>query len=720
MTSRAAVLVAVAFVAAICPVAAVATEHGATLAGVIRDIDDLSIEDLLKVPITAAARHEQEIALAPSSATVITADEIEAGGYETIAQVLRGLAGFYTTDDLSYTYIGVRGFSPPGDYNMRILVLLDGHPLNDIIWSSAAVGTDGPIDLSLVDRIEVARGPGSALYGTNAILAVVQIITKPATRRSVPEAFAETGSHDRVGGGIRWSGPLGRTSDLQLSISGMNRHGQPFRFPEFESTPSHGTTNRDGDRNERAYGTFRAGDFRLTGLHSSRTKHLPTGAWETIFDDEATRVMDMREYLELAYSHAPSPQTDLSIRAFLDHYSSQGVWPYDASIDSTLGAEGRLVSRDESDVVWGGAELRAGWRPSTPHRLTCGGEFHADRGSVHNLWEDLAAGHDLITLDMHERTRFFSIYGQEEYVPVRRLSLTLGLHYDHYENWGGTWTPRAALVAGPIADTHLKLLFGRGFRTPSLGESYYEDGTTQIANPDLDPERITSLEAVLERVWASALWTRVSAYRNEMTDLISLMEREDGLVEYRNAGEVEVHGLEFDVRSVLRKGLTIEANSSRHDAHDEKTGERSLNSPRWTANLAITASLLDHDAVLGIGGRYVGDRLGANGETARSYVAADANFTWQTPFPDLVAVLKVENLTNRSFSDPAGDGERLGVIPQYGRTWRLVIRFQPGRSSSAEEDPAERVPADQDGLRREHARTGSAPLARLCEEAPSR
>jgi outer membrane receptor for ferrienterochelin and colicins len=715
MPPRAWALMAVGFMVAVCPLPAVAAEHGAALAGVIRDIDDVSIEDLLKVPITAAARHEQEVAQAPSSATVITAEEIEAHGYETIAQVLRGLAGFYTTDDLSYTYVGARGFSPPGDYNMRILVLVDGHPVNDVIWSSASVGTDGPIDLDLVDRIEVVRGPGSALYGTSAILAVVQIITKSAAHGSSPEAFAETGSHDRIGGGIRWSGLLGHTSDLQLSVSGMKRNGQAFHFSEFESTPSRGYTDRDGDRNGRVYGTFRTGDFRFSGLHSSRTKHLPTGEWESIFDDEATSVIDTREYLEISYGRTPSANTDVSIRAYADRYSSHGVWPYDASIDSTLGVEGRRLSRDESDVVWGGAEVRAGWAPSAVHRLIGGGGFHVDRGSVRNLWKDLEPGVDRVTLDIHKNTSFFSFYGQEEYTPTRRLSLTLGLHYDRYETWGGTLTPRAGLVVGPISNTHLKLLFGRGFRAPSMGEATYEDGTTQVANPNLDPERITSMEGVLERVWASFFWTRVSAYRNEMTDLIQIMERDDGLVEYRNAGEVEVHGLELDMRSVPRKGLTIEANASRQDARDERTRERSWNSPRWTANLGITASLLGRAAMLGFGGRYVGDRLGANGETARSYVAADANLLWRTPLSGLEAVLRIENVTDRAYADPAGDGDVVRVIPQYGRTWRFVIRFRPGGSGSGEDEPVGR-----ERSQRERRGGGLDPLARLCEEASAR
>jgi iron complex outermembrane receptor protein len=689
--------------------------HAESLTEGIRDIDDVSLEDLLRVPVTAAARHEQNVAEAPASASVITAEEIEAGGYETLAQVLRGLAGFYTSDDLNYTYVGLRGFSPPGDYNMRILVLLDGHPVNDVLWSSASVGTDGPIDLGLVDRIEVIRGPGSALYGTSAILGVVQIVTKSAARKPSPGAWAETGSNLRRAGGLTWGGPLGGGADLLVSASGLDRKGATFRFSEFQSTPSGGVTDNDGDRNGRLYGMLRAGAFRISGLRSSRTKHLPTGSWETIFDDAATRTVDTREYLEAAYTHSPRPELDLNVRAFLDRYISDGVWPYVVSEDSVSGNESRIVSRDETGVTWGGAEVRVGWRPCEIHRLTVGGEFHIDHGNMRNFDDGVAPEPDVVNMDVHRRTNFFSAYGQEEYAPARRILLTLGLHYDHYDTWGGTVTPRIALVAGPVSSTRMKLLYGKGFRAPSIGEVSYEDGLTQVPNPDLGPERIESTEAVLERTWASSLWTRLSAYRNEMSGLIQLVERDDGFVEYRDVGKVVVDGVEIEARGVIPGGLKARASASYQDARDEVTGLRGPNSPEWIGTLGVQASLLGRRFLAGLDGRYVGDRLGSDGWTAKGYATADANLVWRTPVGGLRVSLKVDNLADRTYSDPAGDEQALRTIPQYGRTWRLGIRFMPEYRDENEENHGVKNPR-----RPPKQRSERDPLALLSGEPAGR
>ena len=106
-----------------------------------------------------------------------------AHAYRTLADVLNSVRGFYTSYDRNYSYIGVRGFARPGDYNTRVLLLIDGHRFNEPTYDMAAIGTDFPIDVSLVDKVEVIRGPASSLYGTSAFFAVINVITKTASAR---------------------------------------------------------------------------------------------------------------------------------------------------------------------------------------------------------------------------------------------------------------------------------------------------------------------------------------------------------------------------------------------------------------------------------------------------------------------------------------------------------------------------------------------------------
>ena len=108
--------------------------------------------------------------------------------------MLRGVRGFYTTYDRNYSYIGVRGFARPGDYNTRVLLLIDGHRVNDGVYDMAPMGTDFLFDISLIDRIEVIRGPGSSLYGTNALFGVINVITKSGASRKGAQAEVVGGS----------------------------------------------------------------------------------------------------------------------------------------------------------------------------------------------------------------------------------------------------------------------------------------------------------------------------------------------------------------------------------------------------------------------------------------------------------------------------------------------------------------------------------------------
>jgi iron complex outermembrane receptor protein len=112
----------------------------------------------LSVEIQAASKFSQKLSEAPSSVSVVTADDIRKYGYRTLADILKGVQGFYVTYDRNYSYVGVRGFGRPGDYNGRVLLTIDGHSANDNIFDQAGIGTEGPLDVDLIERVEIIRG----------------------------------------------------------------------------------------------------------------------------------------------------------------------------------------------------------------------------------------------------------------------------------------------------------------------------------------------------------------------------------------------------------------------------------------------------------------------------------------------------------------------------------------------------------------------------------
>ena len=132
--------------------------------------------------VTAASKRPQPVSETPSIVTVITSAEIRAHGYRTLGEALQWVRGLYTRYDRNYTYLGVRGVQRPGDYNNKVLLTIDGHTMNSPIYGDAAFGRELGLDMECVKRIEVVRGPGSALYGSNAVLAVVNVVTRQVSR----------------------------------------------------------------------------------------------------------------------------------------------------------------------------------------------------------------------------------------------------------------------------------------------------------------------------------------------------------------------------------------------------------------------------------------------------------------------------------------------------------------------------------------------------------
>lgn len=158
--------------------------------------EDLLFQDIPSV--LTASKYEQKVTEAPSSVSIVTAAEIRRYGYRTLADILRSVRGFYTTYDRQNQYLGVRGFGRPGDANTRILVLLDGARVNNNIFDVAGIGSEFNIDVDLIDRVEIVRGPGSSLYGSNAFFAVVNVITRRGRDLQGVELAAAAGSQKRL------------------------------------------------------------------------------------------------------------------------------------------------------------------------------------------------------------------------------------------------------------------------------------------------------------------------------------------------------------------------------------------------------------------------------------------------------------------------------------------------------------------------------------------
>lgn len=169
--------------------------------------DDLLFQEIPSV--YSASKYEQKVTKAPDSISIVTADEIKKYGYRTFGDILASLKGFYNTNDRNYGFAGARGFGLPSDFNTRLLLLIDGHRFNDNIYDSFDTSNGFPVDIDMIERVEIVRGPSSSLYGTSAFFGVINIITRRGRDQEGVNVTASYGSFDtyktRVSYGDRFS-----------------------------------------------------------------------------------------------------------------------------------------------------------------------------------------------------------------------------------------------------------------------------------------------------------------------------------------------------------------------------------------------------------------------------------------------------------------------------------------------------------------------------------
>lgn len=647
------------------------------------ELHEMSLEQLLSLEVAevySASRFKQSVTEAPASVTIITGDDIRRFGYRTLADALRTVRGFYISYDRNYHYLGARGFGRQGDYNSRFLLLIDGHRYNDNIYNTAAIGTDFPLDMGLIDRIEVIRGPSSSLYGTNAMLGVINVITRPATKVEGTEAS--------LGGGDRqtWSGRLthgrGVTSgvDYLLSASGYRSDGEsglyypdlvdPVAYPGFDGRIS-GTMDRD-----RSYSFFARSawnNLTVTALHGWRDKRYPTGAFETVPNDTRDHTTDSRSYLDINWQTSLQ-DTTVQARAFYDQYRFKGNYAY--LLGQTV-ADGTYINRDDVTDRWWGMDIQASRKLAPSLLLSAGGEFR------HNFTQD-QINSDLYgggaTVASSDDSFFWALFAQGEFRPHRTVILNMGVRYDRYPGFGGQVSPRAALIYTPTDSAAIKLIYGEAFRAPNAYEQQYQDAYgTYLLNPALQPETMRSYEAVYEQSLGEHYRFSLSAFRNTIDDLISDETTEDGFKQFQNIAGIEATGFGAELEGRWGNGYTALLGYTYVDASEDATGQHLNNSPRNLGFLKLSAPLYRRNLLASMEMVAESPRETLTpGVSTAGYLLTNLTLFSTGFMPGLEGSASIYNLFDKDYATPStGYPEHsMPAISQDGRTFRLLATYR--------------------------------------------
>lgn len=652
--------------------------------------------------VSLATGYSKPIDVAPAVSTVITSQEIEELGVRTLSEALETVAGLHVLSARGFfSIVSLRGIF--SEFSPHTLVMLNGIPI-----TQGFVNTFGPLDnlpINNIERVEIVRGPGSAIYGSDAFSGVINVITKTSSGLRGTELGGRAGYFDTVDAwllhGNRW-GPF----DVAFGFSGWTTNGYSATVEADAQTQLDAVL---GTRASLAPGPINTGrdgtDLRVD---------ISTGSWR----------------LRLGYFGLFNAGTGVGVLNALDpvgeidfgQFSTDLT--YGGRISEHLDLSGTFAFLDTSATIFQKAFPPGAFGGLFPEGVIDDGKVHGRqiRGEASALWSGfrhhlvrVGAGlYDTDVYDIHERRNFDALtlptgqatllplptivdiapgrtglpettrqvyYGflQDEWHLAQDWSLTVGFRSDGYSDTGVTTNPRAALVWHPAHDMSTKLLYGRAFRAPSFAEQFTTPSSFGGApNPKLEPETIDTLELAVSK-WGPSYHASINFYGYQTHNPITIVQdpTRPELLRFENTEDQTAYGFETELSWDVTKAVRLKGNYAYHRLTEDTTGSlgvaprhlvyaeaRWRMTPEWSFDANLKA-ILDRNRALGDPRPDIGDFTVVNLSLRRKSIGQHLDLAFS-----------VRNLFDEDARDPSTGPNALPFdIPLAGRNIYGEIRI---------------------------------------------
>lgn len=487
--------------------------------------------------VVGAAKREQSLGSVASAVTVVSGDRLRRFGYRTVGEALAAVAGVYLADSRVSYSLGIRGLNIPGDFNTRILVLVDGASVNEAWGSFAGLGFESLVSIDDIARVELIRGPVSSLYGANAFFGIVNIVTRGAAE--TPRAWGRVGLHS-INGAISSAGFAAGGVDEQLrgSVSFMNRIG--------ETTDVAGIGSNLSADASRSYVVSLVGAYHGTFAQVRAYHYYRDSPFAPYFGDAAAerpyRHYDSQLLVEGGHTREVTERLSITGRGYAN------VYRYSDDIVQ-IAPSPRFF--DIGDGFAFGAELRGRYELVVPDRLgiTAGTEatYVMTESRAYEQGDEQCApagGAACVPKDFNIE----GVYSEIDAQPYEWLGLTAGLRFDRHSVIDRRLSPRAALFVAKPERYGVKLLYAEGFRNPSAFEAFFFDNVSFSQPENLGAETIRSFEAVLWARPIAGLATRLSGFHWSASDVVEQLADPDNpnLLQFQNAAKFVTMGVEVE------------------------------------------------------------------------------------------------------------------------------------------------------------------------------
>ncbi|GAB6040644.1 TonB-dependent receptor [Endothiovibrio diazotrophicus] len=666
--------------------------------------------------VTIATGSRKPVQRAPAVATVITAEDIADSGATDLDEVLEGVPGlhvarYFTQYNPIYSIRGIYSSTNPD-----VLVLVNGIPITNLFHGDRNFVWGG-MPVKAISRIEVIRGPGSALYGADAFSGVINIVTKGRGEIDGAHAGARVGSFGRRDGWWMYGGELGGwdlsvvaeagvTDGPKVRVESDNQSGLDALFgalvPGY-APASLAPGNTDLGRKNldlrfesvRGNWTLRAG---FQGRYDVESGVGANGALDPVgeyrserFNADATfHDADWSKHwdvtLQVSVFHTEqAPETPWRLLPPGVDFSAAGGGYFADGVIGGPGVKERHLRLDGSAFYDGFARhqvrLGAGWHYGAVYETTDLRNFLTAADGTLLALPGLTDVSDNPALEFlpEANRRAAYLFAQDEWAFAEDWELTAGLRYDRYSDFGDTLNPRLALVWQTAFDLTTKLLYGRAFRAPAFAELYNRNNPVVLGNPDLRPQTIDTAEVAWTyhplQDWQASL----GIYRYRARDLIELAPYSpvSGVQMYQNVGKQTGYGVELDGEWRVRRDLTLRGNLSLLRSRNELSGSDSGNVPQRQLYLRADWAFApgwNLDSQL----NWVAARERESGDTRPAiddYTTVDLTLRRSGGRGEWDMAFSVRNLFDADAREPEPSGAVLNDLPLAGRSAYLELQY---------------------------------------------
>ncbi len=627
-------------------------------------LESETAEDLLlffeEAELIIATRHATPVRKAPAIATVITAKEIRNMGARNLFDILRRVPGIGISiaDVPVLQSIEVRGIKTT--LSEKVLLMIDGHRVNSPhSGSSAWNNEDLPADI--IKQVEIIRGPGSALYGTNAFIVVINVVTKDTSDIAGLQVTAGAGSFDTQHYNLLF-GHENRKLKIAASFDYLNTDGPSSVIDQDTIGASGNTLEWKENTNLGLNITYE--DIAMRARYS-KTRKGPYLGIAYALNDESIQD-DQQMYIDMIYSKDITDKASISAKLYGDYLDMEKYWEIfpegfvsaypegmlgsPSGKNSVVGAETAATYTFNNHILTGGAMYEKIKLYNTKRRANFNPLTNAPLGSYQDItsWANYTQNSD---------REVWAIYTQDVWNITDTASLTAGLRYDHYSDFNGTTNPRVGFVWELLTGTSMKLLYGSAFRAPSFNELYYINNPVSVGNPDLKPEKIKTYEAGLEHRFLENYTLRLNYFFNDLEDLIALGEKPSATepAVWENRGSAEVDGIEAELLFDFGNDNYGYINYSYQHPVNTDTGERLPDVPSQRANAVINIAPWDYlNANISI--NWTGKRYRADSDTREdlpSNTLVDLTLIGKKLYKTLEIRGSIYNLFDEHYLDPS-------------------------------------------------------------------